>query len=192
MTILRKDINAALALLAEAFPLTFTCEPHLPHKPLKICIDHDIAMRCPVLERRERDAVLRLYTWRVAYLEACVEGATRYDLDGNPAGQVSATDAEYAAAKLATVFTRRKAQLAAVKAAHCAARTAKWAAPRRFAPVTAPEGRAPETVSPPPPPPSRKDSLAALREAARRRKQAALGDRASVHAADQSAQQAAS
>ena len=33
------------------------------------------------------------------YLRSLVAGAARLDLDGNPAGEVTASDAEYAAAK---------------------------------------------------------------------------------------------
>ena len=44
-----KDITAALALLAETYPQCFTAEQHLPHRPLKIGIDRDLAERCPAL-----------------------------------------------------------------------------------------------------------------------------------------------
>jgi sRNA-binding protein len=106
---------------------------------LKIGIDDDLAMRCPALQRRERDVVLRLYTWRLAYVKACVEGAARYDLDGNVSGVVSATHAGHAIAKRTTILARRAAQLAAVKTArHETRKRVKPATPQPSPAVTAP------------------------------------------------------
>jgi ProP effector len=51
---------------------------------------------------------LTAYTGRVLYLRGLVEGAARLDLDGNPAGEVTARDAEYAAAKLAKTLASRE------------------------------------------------------------------------------------
>ena len=42
-----KDIKAALTLLAETYPDCFTAEQYLPHRPLKIGIDRDLAECCP-------------------------------------------------------------------------------------------------------------------------------------------------
>ena len=44
-----QDINAALALLAETYPQCFIHEQFLPHRPLKIGIDRDLAECCPAL-----------------------------------------------------------------------------------------------------------------------------------------------
>ena len=57
-----EDIKAALTLLAETYPDCFTAEQYLPHRPLKIGIDRDLAECCPALNRPGtwcRDAVLR-------------------------------------------------------------------------------------------------------------------------------------
>jgi len=98
MTIPKEDMHAALTRLAEWFPQTFVLEKHLPHRPLKVGIAADILARCPVLTRRELGPVLGVYAKRVMYLQSLVAGAIRIDLDGNPAGEVSAADAEHAAA----------------------------------------------------------------------------------------------
>ena len=61
------------------------------------------------------------------YLQSLVAGAIRVDLDGNPAGEVSAADAEHAAATLAEILASREAGQALVAASR-AARIAKQAA----------------------------------------------------------------
>jgi ProP effector len=127
MTITKEDIHAALARLAEWFPQTFVLEKHLPHRPLKVGIAADILARCPVLTRRELGPVLGVYAKRVMYLQSLVAGAIRIDLDGNPAGEVSAADAEHAAATLAEILASREAGQALVAASR-AARIAKQAA----------------------------------------------------------------
>ena len=108
MTIPKEDIHAALTRLAEWFPQTFVLEKHLPHRPLKVGIAADILARCPVLTRRELGPVLGVYAKRVMYLQSLVAGAIRIDLDGNPAGEVSAADAEHAAATLAEILGRAR------------------------------------------------------------------------------------
>ena len=88
-----------------------------PHRPLKIEISPDILARCPVLTRRELGTVLGVYASRVMYLQSLVAGAIRIDLDGNPAGEVSAADAEHAAATLAGILASRETRRAAAMAA---------------------------------------------------------------------------
>ena len=166
-----KDLDAALALLAESFPGAFTLQQHLPHRPLKIAIDHDLAMRCPALERRERDAVLRFL-----YVEACVEGAARSDLDGNVVGAVSAADAGHALAKRAAIVARRVAQLTVIKTAR---KPAKPVLSPPSTPVPTPAVTPDSTsVSPeftpvpasPTSEPPKRNGMASLRAAAQRRK----------------------
>ncbi len=60
---------------------------------------------------------LTAYTGRVMYLRGLVEGAARLDLDGNPAGEVTVRDAEYAAAKLAKILASREAAAVDAKGA---------------------------------------------------------------------------
>jgi ProP effector len=109
MTITKEQNNAALVRLAEQFPQTFVAEKHQPHRPLKWGIAADIAARCPELKRRARGTALSVYTGRIAYLQSLVAGAARIDLDGNPAGEVTAEEAEYAAARLAEILAPQKA-----------------------------------------------------------------------------------
>jgi sRNA-binding protein len=122
MTITKQDIDAALARLAEAFPQTFVLEKHRPHRPLKVGVAVDIRARCPELERRVLGVALGAYARRVMYLQSLVAGAARVDLDGNPAGEVTAGDAEFAATKLAEILAAREAERAAAVAAKGAPR----------------------------------------------------------------------
>jgi ProP effector len=114
MTTTKQDIDATLARLAEAFPQTFVLEKYRPHWPLKVGIAA-IPARCLELEWRVLKMALTAYTGRVMYLRGLVEGAARLDLDGNPAGEVTARDAEYAATKLARILASREAAAVAAK-----------------------------------------------------------------------------
>ena len=141
MTATKQDIDAALAHLAEVFSQTFVLEKYRPHWPLKVGIAADIRARCPAVERRVLSVVLSAYAQRVMYLQSVVAGAARVDLDGNPAGEVTARDAEYAAAKLAGILASRQAKRAAALAISRAAPVSS--------PTTAPVVSPPLAVPPP-------------------------------------------
>ena len=123
-TITKQDIHAALTRLAEAFPQTFVLERGRRHRPLKIGIAADLQAGCPALEWRVLRVALAAYTGRVMYLRGLVAGAARIDLDGNPAGEVSAKDTEYATVKLAEILAAREARKAAAVATKGAAQVA--------------------------------------------------------------------
>jgi ProP effector len=82
---------------------------------LKVGIAAAIPARCPALEWGVLKMALTAYTGRVMYLRGLVVGAARVDLDGNPAGEVTARDAEYAAAKLAKILASRDTAAVAAK-----------------------------------------------------------------------------
>jgi ProP effector len=71
--------------------------------------------RGPELDHHKLNVALTVYTRRVMYLRSLVAGAARVDLDGNPAGEVSARDAEYAMAKLAKILASGEAAAVAAK-----------------------------------------------------------------------------
>ncbi|WP_043817693.1 ProQ/FINO family protein, partial [Rubrivivax gelatinosus] len=77
------------ARLAELFPALFAPPP----KPLKLRIQADIQARAP--------GILHRYTTSNAYLSALVKAEQRFDLDGQPAGELSAEHRELAAAEIA-------------------------------------------------------------------------------------------
>ena len=141
MMIPKQDLAAALAHLAEAFPQTFVLEKHRPHRPLKVGIAADIRARCPAVERRVLSVVLSVYTRRVMYLQSLVAGAARVGLDGK-AGEVTATDAEYAAASLAGILASREARRVAAAATNRVARDHERAATAAVSPPPAPPAAA--------------------------------------------------
>jgi sRNA-binding protein len=136
---------AAITLLAETWPACFSVYEGR-RRPLKLGIHHGIlAVLDGAITPRELKNALRHYVGNRCYLRRLITGAPRIDLDGNPAGVVTAEEAAAAAAKLA-------AYAAAAKQ-------------RRL--VAAPPAPTPEPTQPAAP---RRISLADLREAARLRK----------------------
>ena len=113
MTIGKEKIDAALARLAEQFPQTFVLEKHLPHRPLKVGIAADIRAALPDIDRLALGVALKVYTHRIVYLQAVVVAADRVDLDGNPAGQVTAAEAGHAIAVLVGIRAQRQAKRSA-------------------------------------------------------------------------------
>jgi ProP effector len=87
-----------LDLLCERFPGTFVRNP-AERQPLKRGIDRDLVARLDGLSSRTAlKRVLGGYTACPEYRAKLIEGAARIDLDGNPAGAVTASEAAYALA----------------------------------------------------------------------------------------------
>lgn len=114
-----------MALLVEHFPGLFVAlpPPGTPHqgaapKPLKLRIQADLQQRLPgVFTRKALSLTLHRYTTATPYLRALVQSPTRFDLDGQPAGELS--DEHRQAAQ--TELDRRKALVAERRAAQRAA-----------------------------------------------------------------------
>jgi hypothetical protein len=66
---------------------------------LKVGIDKDILAADPELNPEIVKLVLRIYVTHETYREVMIEGAGRVDLDGNPAGVVTKSQAEWSAMK---------------------------------------------------------------------------------------------
>jgi sRNA-binding protein len=97
--------TAAITLLAETFPRCFSVYEGR-RRPLKIGIHKDILAAVDgALTPLELSKALRAYCANGAYLHSSREGAQRIDLDGNPAGIVTAEESQGAKARL----TARKA-----------------------------------------------------------------------------------
>ncbi|UDF36995.1 UNVERIFIED_ORG: ProQ/FinO family protein [Shinella sp. XGS7] len=95
-----QDLSPAAALqqLKALFPALFDGPP----KPLKLRIQADIQERAPgQFSKPLLSAVLRRYTGGTAYLVALSKAKQRFDLDGQPAGELSDEHREAAAAELA-------------------------------------------------------------------------------------------
>jgi ProP effector len=98
----KRQSIAALAKLAELYPACFTADAAGPHWPLKVGIHRDLIERG--MQPREVQA-LTLYVGRPAYKAVLIAGAPRYDLDGNPHGEVTAE--QIAAAKAERIERQR-------------------------------------------------------------------------------------
>ncbi|MBO0736929.1 MAG: ProQ/FinO family protein [Alphaproteobacteria bacterium] len=88
------------AQLAKRFPTCFAANCG-QKRPLKIGIYRDIRTLMPEIPGKRLSAVLSFYVGGWDYLRLLVAGAQRFDLFGEPAGEVSAEQAEHAAAQLA-------------------------------------------------------------------------------------------
>lgn len=84
--------------LKERFPALFDG----PAKPLKLRIQADIQERAPgVFTKQVLSAFFRRYTGSTSYLIALTKAATRFDLDGQPAGEIAEEHRKAAADELA-------------------------------------------------------------------------------------------
>lgn len=96
----RRTIGAAVRpRLVAMFPFCFAASGE-PKRPIKIGIRQDIMARTDAFTSLELYCGLGHYTNKPSYLRAMIEGADRIDIDGNPAGVVSAADEEHAKAGL--------------------------------------------------------------------------------------------
>jgi ProP effector len=157
MSTKRARTKAVIALLAAKFPKCFAV-PDTCRRPLKVGIDADLlAAFGGSIRRTELIRALAMYCSSEGYLERVLTGAWRVDLEGKPAGAVSADDEKHAKAKRASIRIRREAVMAAA--------IPQAAASRARGPALAPKA---ETGPGP-----KRLSLADLREAARRRREGA-------------------
>ena len=123
----RARVEQAQTLLREQYPDLFGDHPPL----LAIGIHRDLLERHPELDFSGLKRALTLHTGRFSYQKALTKpGATRVDLDGHPAGEVTAEQAEIA--------RQRLAELKATLKAKDHANAAKSPAPSTPAPTPAP------------------------------------------------------
>jgi hypothetical protein len=93
-TVEAKPAADAAAELKALFPALFTGRP----KPVKLRIQADIQERAPgKFSKAQLSAFLRRHTGGTGYLIALTQAKSRFDLDGNPAGEI--TEEHLAAAK---------------------------------------------------------------------------------------------
>ena len=98
--------------LATLWPKAFTTDPRERH-PLKVGIFHDIEAACAgTLTKLEISVAMRWYTSGGSYLWRLKTGATRIDLQGQPAGTVTEEEAKHAKARLAARKVRHRKQKA--------------------------------------------------------------------------------
>jgi sRNA-binding protein len=112
------DTIAAIALLAETFPKTFSLIES-KRRPLKIGICNDLrAALDGALTADELREALRRYTWSPGYLRNHLTGAWRFDLEGSVVGTVTRTEEDHAKRRLAGLeAAQAKRKAAAIEAA---------------------------------------------------------------------------
>jgi hypothetical protein len=121
------------ARLAEMFPALFGTQG--PPKPIKLRIQADLQQRAPGLfTRKALSIVLHRHTTSTPYLKALVAAPSRFDLDGEPAGEIAE---EHRLAAREEV-ERRRAIVAARRAAEGQARNPRE--PRGPRPHRSPAG----------------------------------------------------
>ncbi|WP_308633272.1 ProQ/FinO family protein [Massilia forsythiae] len=64
--------------------------------PLAIGIDKQVLARMPGLNRKSMRVALGIHTGSMRYLRAMEKATVRYDLDGNPGAEVTATHRQHA------------------------------------------------------------------------------------------------
>jgi ProP effector len=158
---MKPEISPIIETLADLFPATFVAERWRNHKPLARGIHLDLVARGVLTP--EETKVLRGYVRRRMYLGALAVGGPRYDLDGNPCGEVSAEEAASAAKAVTAIDAANAAKANAVRQAVRSLR--RNAAPRvwKVFPDKPEPARAPQRLS-----------LAGLKAAAQARKAAAM------------------
>ena len=107
--------NALLETLNASYAVFRDC------KPLALGIHKTIKERMPELDVAQLRSAMKIHTASTRYLKAQVVGKERFDLDGNPAGEVTEEQREVASTTLRERFKkaaeRRKADEAAQKEA---------------------------------------------------------------------------
>jgi sRNA-binding protein len=113
------DHPAALGMieeLSQRYPKTFTHEPH-DVRPLARGIREAIVADAPDLPASIVSQALAIYAAWLPYMHACIAGAPRIDLSGDPAGVVTEEEAMYAVQRLAARERKRDERRAEREAA---------------------------------------------------------------------------
>jgi ProP effector len=117
--------HETIEFLASTWPSSFRVKPG-ERVPLKVGIGRDLAAAVAgAITDEEISVAMRVYVGNKRYLKALREGAVRIDLDGKPAGVVTAKEAAYARTRIAKIDARTSAE---TRARGLAVRDAKIAA----------------------------------------------------------------
>lgn len=111
--------QAAITQIAELYPLTFNREAV---KPLKIGIQDDLVADGKLAQGKIKRA-LASYVRSPLYYKALQAGATRIDLQGQPAGEVTEEQADHAKAMLAKLREQKQERAQAAREEAKAERT---------------------------------------------------------------------
>lgn len=108
-----KDVHATIALLTATGPNAFSIQ-FAGRRPLMVGIDKDIlAVAEGAITKEELGAALRVYCSHKSYVKKLREGAQRIDLNGDPAGVVTAAQAANARRQIERMEERHSARVRA-------------------------------------------------------------------------------
>ena len=114
----RADIQRLHAFLMERFPAAFS-KNYKAIRPLKLGIAQDLFTRLgATVDKKLLNCVLANQTSRDGYRLALLHGDVRIDLNGNPAGTISADARAWARQHLAAAVQRQPARAARQGAGH--------------------------------------------------------------------------
>lgn len=94
--------NAIVQKLRDTFPV------FAGYQPLAIGIHEAIAERLPDLVAAELKTALRIHTKSTRYLKSVANAKQRFDLDGNPAGDITDEQRQHAAEMLKERFRKER------------------------------------------------------------------------------------
>jgi ProP effector len=103
----RRQRNPVLDRLMSSFNVFRDCQP------LAIGIHKVIQKRLPDIDPKQLKTALRMHTASTRYLKELSTGNTRFDLDGSPAGEVTAEQRQDALGTLRERFRKKAEQLKA-------------------------------------------------------------------------------
>jgi ProP effector len=92
--------NALLETLSSSFPVFRDC------LPLAIGIHKAVKERLPDIDRDKLRTAMRIHTASTRYLKSLSNGQARFDLDGQPAGEVTAEQRQQATDELKERFRK--------------------------------------------------------------------------------------
>jgi ProP effector len=100
-------MHEGIDLLAELYPHCF-CSTN--RRPLKIGVCEEVISQHPEMSRHRIKRLLKTYTQCSEYWSTLTAGAPRIDMEGNVAGEVTATDEADAKRKIAKAAARAAAK----------------------------------------------------------------------------------
>lgn len=80
------------------------------HRPLALGIHKTIKERLPEIDAQQLRSALRMHTASTRYLKSLAQGGSRFDLDGMPAGEVTAEQQQQATDALRERFKKKAEQ----------------------------------------------------------------------------------
>lgn len=102
--------HETIEFMASTWPSCFRVKPS-ERVPLKVGIGKDlVAASAGAITDEEIGVAMRVYVGNKRYLKALREGAVRVDLDGNPAGIVTPSEATHARHRIDRINARASAE----------------------------------------------------------------------------------